>query len=387
MRDKYHVHYCTGFRRTSSFRNAMKKATAYYLILAMLAITVLPPSIVVQSRVKTIRFGLGKKVTVEKGKSIKLRPLIKPTRAKRLVKWRSKNKRIATVSNGRVMGKRIGTTRVVASIGKKKAECKIVVREGTNISKKVPDEVVVPKETNTPTPILQLEPDPTIEPSIAPSIVPTIEPSVVPSQHPPIWPISPPEGISYFTLDSYDEFKTWISEEESKVMEDGAYCVLIETFQTCGYILLPSFHSGEDGKVLVDSSVDFVNFSFDKPGVRVTVESIDVEENADFDISDIAQFTNDKYGYEFNKMLEIEKDPLLWGHDYNRRYVREVNLKTGNGTRKSVLSTRYGIKSPTYNRFSFIEEGMLVDIIYYGDEESIDLKELETLTFEKVWLN
>ena len=70
------------------------------------------------------------KILIAKGESYKL----KLKGNKKSVKWSSDNKKIATVKNGLVIGKRKGSATITAKVGKKKYKCKVTVfkraREG-----------------------------------------------------------------------------------------------------------------------------------------------------------------------------------------------------------------------------------------------------------------
>lgn len=67
-----------------------------------------------------------KKVTIYVGKTVKLK--VKNTKKK--VKWKSSNKKVATVSKkGKVKGKKPGKATITAKVGKKKYKCKVTVKK------------------------------------------------------------------------------------------------------------------------------------------------------------------------------------------------------------------------------------------------------------------
>ena len=95
-----------------------------------------------------------KKITLTKGSSFQLIG----GKAKK-VKWSVQNKKIATVKNGRIMAKKKGKTRIVATYRKKKYVCKLTVTEKSAATAK-------PKETPgiTEEPVQTEEPMQTEEP-------------------------------------------------------------------------------------------------------------------------------------------------------------------------------------------------------------------------------
>lgn len=66
-----------------------------------------------------------KSVTLTKGKTYKLK--LKNANAKK-VKWSSKNKKVATVKNGKITAKSVGKTTIIAKYKKKTYKCKVTVK-------------------------------------------------------------------------------------------------------------------------------------------------------------------------------------------------------------------------------------------------------------------
>lgn len=70
-------------------------------------------------------------ITIQVGKTYNLK--VKGTKKK--VKWKTANKKVATVnSKGKVTGKKAGTTTVTAEVGKKTLKCKVIVKKGKILS-------------------------------------------------------------------------------------------------------------------------------------------------------------------------------------------------------------------------------------------------------------
>ena len=112
------------------------------------------------------------------------------THIKKKVKWSSKNKNIATVSNkGVVKGVKVGTTTIVAKCGKKKYSCKVtvVMSDADKKIKELEDKLnqVEEKVNATPAPTATVAPIPTPVPTNKVVAKPTTLPIT------PITPITP----------------------------------------------------------------------------------------------------------------------------------------------------------------------------------------------------
>ena len=70
-----------------------------------------------------------KKVTVKRRKSVKLKATMKPKNATDTLSWKTSNKKVATVKNGKVTGKSVGKAKItVRTSSGKKAVCNVTVK-------------------------------------------------------------------------------------------------------------------------------------------------------------------------------------------------------------------------------------------------------------------
>lgn len=132
-----------------------------------------------------------KTITLRAGAKKQLK--VKNLKKKQKVKWKSSKKKIATVSKkGLVRAKKIGITKIVAKVGKKKLVChvrvlpkKIVIRRPKPMPVATPVRVVTPKPTAIvqPSETTNVSPtmDVTAKPTIAPTVKPTVKPTATPS--------------------------------------------------------------------------------------------------------------------------------------------------------------------------------------------------------------
>ena len=147
-----------------------------------------------------------KTITLRAGAKKQLK--VKNLKKKQKVKWKSSKKKIATVSKkGLVRAKKIGITKIVAKVGKKKLVChvrvlpkKIVIRRPKPMPVATPVRVVTPKptaivqpsETTNVSPTMDVTAKPTIAPTVKPTIVPTVKPTTAPTATPTASPSSAP---------------------------------------------------------------------------------------------------------------------------------------------------------------------------------------------------
>ena len=147
-----------------------------------------------------------KTITLRAGAKKQLK--VKNLKKKQKVKWKSSKKKIATVSKkGLVRAKKIGITKIVAKVGKKKLVChvrvlpkKIVIRRPKPMPVATPVRVVTPKptaivqpsETTNVSPTMDVTAKPTIAPTVKPTMVPTVKPTMVPTATPTKMPSAAP---------------------------------------------------------------------------------------------------------------------------------------------------------------------------------------------------
>ena len=147
-----------------------------------------------------------KTITLRAGAKKQLK--VKNLKKKQKVKWKSSKKKIATVSKkGLVRAKKIGITKIVAKVGKKKLVChvrvlpkKIVIRRPKPMPVATPVRVVTPKptaivqpsETTNVSPTMDVTAKPTIAPTVKPTMVPTVKPTTAPTATPTVKPTATP---------------------------------------------------------------------------------------------------------------------------------------------------------------------------------------------------
>ena len=157
-----------------------------------------------------------KTITLRAGAKKQLK--VKNLKKKQKVKWKSSKKKIATVSKkGLVRAKKIGITKIVAKVGKKKLVChvrvlpkKIVIRRPKPMPVATPVRVVTPKptaivqpsETTNVSPTMDVTAKPTIAPTVKPTMVPTVKPTTAPTATPTASPSTAPTAPARTTTPS-----------------------------------------------------------------------------------------------------------------------------------------------------------------------------------------
>ena len=147
-----------------------------------------------------------KTITLRAGAKKQLK--VKNLKKKQKVKWKSSKKKIATDSKkGLVRAIKIGITKIVAKVGKKKLVChvrvlpkKIVIRRPKPMPVATPVRVVTPKptaivqpsETTNVSPTMDVTAKPTITPTVKPTMVPTVKPTTTPTKMPSAAPLPTP---------------------------------------------------------------------------------------------------------------------------------------------------------------------------------------------------
>lgn len=82
------------------------------------------------AKVKTTKVKVDKKLTLNVKKKVKLKPVITPVTSQDKVKYKSSNKKVATVNaKGVVTAKKPGKAKITIQSGSKKATCTVTVRK------------------------------------------------------------------------------------------------------------------------------------------------------------------------------------------------------------------------------------------------------------------
>ena len=107
---------------------------------------------------------INKKTTsIYVGKTVQLKII----GTKKKVKWKSSNKKVATVtSKGKVKGIKKGKAKIVATVNKKKYSCNVIVNDRTTENDVINNTI---KQTDNPSPTTSLQP--TIQPTEQPSVI------------------------------------------------------------------------------------------------------------------------------------------------------------------------------------------------------------------------
>lgn len=144
-----------------------------------------------------------KNVTLEVGKSVKVKVL--HVSKKRKIKWLVKNKKIATVKNGKITAKKKGKTKVYAVVNKKKLVCNVNVKSAG-------------KKKATPAPAATSQVTPTPQNTVSPSAEPTA--TVVPTATPTPDSGEYEEGMTSGTEEDFNKYFAKDSKNYTK-RQDG----------------------------------------------------------------------------------------------------------------------------------------------------------------------
>lgn len=123
------------------------------LILVFSVIILLIPAFETSAATKEVKLKVSTTYKIQKGEKLKL--YVKGYKKSKKVKWKSSKKKVATVSKkGVVTGKKGGTCKITATIGKKKYTVKVKVITGERI---VYEEDVAPEEPEDRYEMLDME--------------------------------------------------------------------------------------------------------------------------------------------------------------------------------------------------------------------------------------
>lgn len=118
----------------------MKKFKNFILVFSVIILLI--PSFEASAATKEVKLKVSTTYKIQKGEKLKL--YVKGYKKSKKVKWKSSKKKVATVSKkGVVTGKKGGTCKITATIGKKKytVKVRVIVKENT-----VYEEDVAPEE-------------------------------------------------------------------------------------------------------------------------------------------------------------------------------------------------------------------------------------------------
>ena len=123
----------TSIARVNSYRKitAGKKPGKTYITIVMSTGEAAKIKVTVQKgKIKTKSIsGLKKKVSVNKGKTLKLTPVLSPQTSQEMISYSSSNKKVATVSSkGVITARKKGSTTITIKSGKISVKCKVTVK-------------------------------------------------------------------------------------------------------------------------------------------------------------------------------------------------------------------------------------------------------------------
>ena len=73
--------------------------------------------------------GISSKLSLKKGKSVTLKPELKPLTSQQKITYITSNKKVAVVNaKGKITGKKKGTAVITVKSGKKSVKCKVTVK-------------------------------------------------------------------------------------------------------------------------------------------------------------------------------------------------------------------------------------------------------------------
>lgn len=193
-----------------------------------------------------------------------------------------------------------------------------------------------------------------------------------------------------YSTDSISEFTSWIKNIESRESNNGAFKKLVKLYsEECKRITIPLVKGENATKIFVDSNKNTINYIFKEPSIRICIEPIEIEENNKYRKGDVSKFMVDKYGISLNKKEEIDNIKIRnnTGYEYNKVLYKCSYIKLGKRNKKCIVGKMFSEKSSMQHIINFIEDDVLVRIIYFDENKELDLEEIKKLSFEKILLN
>ncbi|RHP24933.1 hypothetical protein DWZ63_09285 [Clostridium sp. AF34-13] len=217
--------------------NYMKKSIKLNILVVVCMVSILFGNLNLKNVDAKKHITLSKKsVTLKKGKTIKVRLIGAATKK---VKWRSLNKRVAVVKNGKIMAKNVGNTAVVAKYKNKNYRCSVKV-----VRNKI---VIVPTEKPQST----HKPEPTTEPTYRPE--PTVEPTRETE------PTNKPQENEKTNDTELEPYQTYGAAEYNKSLQMAGY-----VYQNSVVYNIYSSSNGNSNYVLynLDNKYDKLSFTY-----------------------------------------------------------------------------------------------------------------------------
>ena len=164
----------------------------------------------------------GKTITVKKGSSLKVSVKVNPSKAKKSVTYKTSNKKVATVSKGKIKAKKAGTTRISVKVRGRNGKTKSAV-----FSVKVVN--TLPKPSAPSKPVVT-------PPVVKPEDPKPVDPTPEEPKEDPTTPTTPsgkadPTATRYDLLNNLDYSEPWMSCSHKWHICNGAS----ETRTTCNY--------------------------------------------------------------------------------------------------------------------------------------------------------
>lgn len=170
---------------------------------------------------------------------------------------------------------------------------------------------------------------------------------------------------------TFNELSKWMISKDSKGADNETFEAIKSVYQECGYLINPTLGDTESSQIFIDSNFNFIHYMFSDPSIRVCIEPITSEDKDKYNTLDVAKYMKEKFDITFNikeSIGEVEDENA--GYEYDTNYATVKNIQINDGKKTCVYEQKFSEKNDTMNILTFIEENMLVRIIYYDLSES-----------------